>query len=114
MNPIPSRDPTIERPVRGAFTGTATAEDVRRFQFYQCEHGVGDTRAQRHDVGAALLFRVVLDRPDLSRRLMLTLRRRNLPDGLSMFIDPGSAGQHWASIGTDPQLPGGKSMSIGA
>ena len=42
---------------------TATAEDVRRFQLHQREHGVGESVIGAAVSGLRLLFCVTLDRP---------------------------------------------------
>jgi hypothetical protein len=72
------------RHVRGfaAFLGrspdTATAEDVRRFQLHQREHGVGESTIGGTVSALRFLFGVTLERPDLARR------PRKLPDVLSV------------------------------
>jgi integrase/recombinase XerD len=63
---------------------TATAEDVRRFQLYQREHGVGESVIGATVSALRFLFGVTLDRPDLSRKLVLAPRPRKLPDVLSV------------------------------
>ena len=63
--------------VRGfsAFLGqspdTATAEDIRRFQVYQRESGVQPPTINCSVSALRFFFTVTLDRPDLSRRLVL-------------------------------------------
>ncbi len=78
------------RPVR-AFAGflgrspdTATAGDVRRFQVHQREHGAGESVIGGTVPALRFLFGVTLDRPDLSRKLVLAPRPRKLPDVLSV------------------------------
>ena len=63
---------------------TATAEDVRRFQLHQREHGVGEGTINGSVSALRFLFGVTLDRADLSRRLVLAHRPRKLPDVLSV------------------------------
>ena len=63
---------------------TATAEDVRRFQLHQREHGVGEGTINGTVSALRFLFGVTLERPDLSRRLVLARRPRKLPDVLSV------------------------------
>jgi integrase/recombinase XerD len=63
---------------------TATAEDVRRFQVHQREHGVGESVINGSVSALRFLFDVTLERPDLSRRLVLAHRPRKLPDVLSV------------------------------
>ena len=50
---------------------TATAEDVRRFQVHQRETGAGAPTINNAVSALRFLFTVTLDRPDLSRRLVL-------------------------------------------
>lgn len=68
----------------GRSPDTATAEDVRRFQVHQREHGVGESVISATVSALRFLFGVTLDRPDLSRRLVLAPRPRKLPDVLSV------------------------------
>ena len=63
---------------------TATAEDVRRFQLHQREHGAGEGTINGSVSALRFLFGVTFDRADLSRRLVLAHRPRNLPDALSI------------------------------
>ncbi len=62
---------------------TATAEDVRRYQLHQREHGVGESVVRATVSALRFLFEVTLDRPDLSRKLVLAPRPRKLPDVLT-------------------------------
>ena len=63
---------------------TATAEDVRRFQLHQREHGVGESVLGATVSALRFLFGVTLDRPDLSRKLVLARRPRKLSEVLSV------------------------------
>ena len=63
---------------------TATAEDVRRFQLHQREHGIGESTISGTVSALRFLFGVTLERADLSRRLVLARRPRKLPDVLSV------------------------------
>ncbi|MDQ0839977.1 hypothetical protein QFZ54_003830 [Sphingomonas faeni] len=63
---------------------TATVEDVRRFQLHQRGHGVGASVIGATVSALRFLFDVTLDRPDLSRKLVLAARPRKLPDVLSV------------------------------
>jgi len=63
---------------------TATAEDVRRFQVHQRETGAGAPTINNAVSALRFLFTVTLDRPDLSRRLVLARHPRKLPDVLSV------------------------------
>ena len=55
---------------------TATAEDLRRFQLHQREHGVSESVINGSVSALRFLFDVTLERPDLSRRLVLAHRPR--------------------------------------
>ena len=68
----------------GRSPDTATAEDVRRFQVHQREHGAGEAVIGGAVSALRFLFGVTLERPDLSRRLVLAPRPRKLPDVLSV------------------------------
>lgn len=63
---------------------TATAEDVRRFQLYQHENGVGAPTINSTVSALRFLFTVTLRRRDLSRCLVITRNPRKLPDVLSV------------------------------
>src|SRR5258708_7784237 len=63
---------------------TATAEDIRRFQAYQAESGVQPPTINSSVSALRFFFTVTLDRPDLSRRLILVRHPRKLPDVLSV------------------------------
>ena len=63
---------------------TATAEELRRFQLHQREHGVGESVIGAMVSALRFLFGVTIDRPDLSRKLVLASRPRKLPDVLSV------------------------------
>ena len=68
----------------GRSPDTATAEDVRRFQLHQREHGAGESVIGATVSALRFLFGVTLERLDLSRRLVLAPRPRKLPDVLSV------------------------------
>lgn len=63
---------------------TATAEDVRRFQVHQREHGVQPPTINCSVSALRFFFTVTVDRPDLSRRLVLARYPRKLPTVLSV------------------------------
>ena len=63
---------------------TATAEDIRRFQVYQAESGVQPPTINCSVSALRFFFTVTLDRPDLSRRLVLVRHPRRLPTVLSV------------------------------
>ena len=96
--------------VRGfaAFLGrspdTATAEDVRRFQVYQAESGVQPPTVNCSVSALRFLFTVTLDRPDLSRRLVLVRHPRKLPAVLSVeevgrLLEAAPGPKHKAALG---------------
>jgi integrase/recombinase XerD len=63
---------------------TATAEDIRRFQVHQRESGVQPPTINCSVSALRFFFTVTLDRPDLSRRLVLARYPRKLPAALSV------------------------------
>lgn len=63
---------------------TAMAEDVRRFQVHQREHGKIEAVLGAAVPALRFLFTLTLDRTDLSRRLELTPRPRKLPNVFSV------------------------------
>ena len=63
---------------------TATAEDIRRFQVHQRETRVQPPTINGSVSALRFLFTVTLDRPDLSRRLVLARFPRKLPAVLSV------------------------------
>src|SRR6201997_767129 len=63
---------------------TATAEDIRRFQVHQAESGVQPPTINSSVSALRFFFTVTLDRPDLSRGLVLARSPRKLPDVLSV------------------------------
>jgi site-specific recombinase XerD len=68
----------------GRSPDTATAEDIRRFQVHQSEHGVQPPTINCSVSALRFFFTVTLDRPDLSRRLILARYPRKLPAVLSV------------------------------
>src|SRR6201997_3052106 len=63
---------------------TATAEDIRRFQVHQHESGLQPPTINCSVSALRFFFTVTLDRPDLSRRLVLARYPRKLPAVLSV------------------------------
>jgi len=63
---------------------TATAEDVRCFQVHQAESGMQPPTINSSVSALRFFFTVTLDRPDLSRRLVLVRHPRKLPNVLSV------------------------------
>ena len=72
------------RSLPGATADTATAEDIRRFQVHQRESGVQPPTINCSVSTLRFFFTVTLDRPDLSRRLVLARYPRKLPAVLSV------------------------------
>jgi len=68
----------------GRAPDTATAEDVRRFQVHQRESGVQPPTINCSVSALRFFFTMTLDRPDLSRRLVLARYPRKLPAVLSV------------------------------
>src|SRR3954471_1878200 len=68
----------------GRSPDTATAEDVRRFQVHQREIGVQPPTINGSVSALRFFFTVTLDRPDLSRRLVLARFPRKLPAVLTV------------------------------
>ena len=68
----------------GRSPDTAQAEDIRRFQVHQREIGVQPPTINGSVSALRFLFSVTLDRPDLSRRLVLARFPRKLPAVLSV------------------------------
>src|SRR3954453_3598345 len=50
---------------------TASGEDIRRFQVHQAESGIQPPSINTSVSALRFLFTITLDRPDLSRRLVL-------------------------------------------
>ena len=76
---------------------TATAEDIRRFQVHQRESGVQPPTINCSVSALRFFFTVTLDRPDLSRRLVLARYPRKLPAVLSVEESAGCSRRHRAS-----------------
>jgi integrase/recombinase XerD len=64
--------------------GSATAEDVRRFQVEQREAGMPAPAMNSHVAALRFFFTTTIDRPDLSRRLVRVSYPRKLPTVLSL------------------------------
>ncbi len=84
---------------------TATAEDIRRFQVHQAEGGVQPPTINSSVSALRFFFTVTLDRPDLSRRLVLVRHPRKLPDVLSVeevgrLLDAAPGLKYKAALGT--------------
>src|ERR1700733_5206110 len=68
----------------GRAPDTATTEDVRRLQVHQRESGVQPPAMNCSVSALRFFFTMTLDRPDLSRRLVLARYPRKLPEVLSV------------------------------
>lgn len=84
---------------------TATAEDVRRFQVHQAESGVQPPTINCSVSALRFFFGVTLDRPDLSRRLVLARYPRKLPTVLSVdevarLLEAAPGLKYRAALGT--------------
>jgi integrase/recombinase XerD len=89
----------------GRSPDTATAVDVRRFQVHQAETGVQPPTVNGSVSALRFLFTVTLDRPDLSRRLVLVRQPRKLPAVLSAeevgrLLEAAPGPKHKAALGT--------------
>src|SRR5580692_7519662 len=84
---------------------TATAEDIRRFQVHQAESGVQPPTINCSVSALRFFFTVTLDRPDLSRRLVLVRSPRKLPAVLSVeevgrLLEAAPGTKYKAALGT--------------
>jgi integrase/recombinase XerD len=84
---------------------TATAEDVRRFQVHQHESGVQAPTINGSVSALRFFFTMTLDRPDLSRRLVLARSPRKLPEVLSVeevgrLLEAAPGIKYKAALGT--------------
>ncbi|GAC1348675.1 MAG: site-specific integrase [Acetobacteraceae bacterium] len=67
----------------GRSPGTATAEDIRRFQIQQSESGMNAPAMNSTVAALRFFFTTTVDRPDLSRKLIRLRYPRKLPVVLS-------------------------------
>ena len=84
---------------------TVTPEDVRRFQLHQADSGVQPPTINCSVSALRFLFTVTLDRPDLSRRLVLARQPRKLPNVLSVeevgrLLEAAPGLKYKAALGT--------------
>lgn len=89
----------------GRSPDTATAEDVRRFQVHQHEAGAQPPTINSSVSALRFFFTITLDRPDLSRRLVLVRHPRKLPDVLSVeevgrLLEAAPGAKYKAALGT--------------
>jgi site-specific recombinase XerD len=68
----------------GRSPGTATAEDLGRFQLHQTQSGLQPPSINSAVSALRFLFTVTLDRPDLAQRLTVVRQPRPLPVVLSV------------------------------
>jgi integrase/recombinase XerD len=83
----------------------ATAEDIPRFQAHQRESGVQPPTINCSVSALRFFFTVTLDRPDLSRRLVLARCPRKLPAVLSVeevgrLLEAAPGIKYKATLGT--------------
>jgi integrase len=84
---------------------TATPEDIRRFQVFQAGSGVQPPTINCSVSALRFFFAVTLDRPDLSRRLVLVRHPRRLPTVLSgkevgQLLEAAPGPKYRAALGT--------------
>ena len=89
----------------GRSPDTAQAEDIRRFQVHQREIGVQPPTINGSVSALRFFFNVTLDRPDLSRRLVLARFPRKLPAVLSVeevgrLLEAAPGPKYRAALGT--------------
>jgi integrase/recombinase XerD len=89
----------------GRSPDTAQAEDIRRFQVHQREIGVQPPTINGSVSALRFFFSVTLDRPDLSRRLVLARFPRKLPAVLSVeevgrLLEAAPGPKYRAALGT--------------
>jgi site-specific recombinase XerD len=89
----------------GRSPDAATAEDIRRFQVHQAESGVQPPTINCSVSALRFFFTVTLDRPDLSRRLVLVRHPRKLPNVLSVeevgrLLEAAPGPKYKAALGT--------------
>ena len=89
----------------GRSPDAATAQDIRRFQVHQAESGVQPPTINCSVSALRFFFTVTLDRPDLSRRLVLVRHPRELPNVLSVeeagrLLEAAPGPKYKAALGT--------------
>jgi len=89
----------------GRSPDTATDEDIRRFQVHQHESGAQPPTINSSVSALRFFFTVTLNRPDLSRRLVLVRHPRKLPDVLSVeevgrLLEAAPGAKYKAALGT--------------
>jgi len=89
----------------GRSPDTATADDVRRYQVHQHENGAQPPTINSSVSALRFFFTITLDRPDLSRRLLVIRHPRKLPDVLSVeevarLLEAAPGAKYKAALGT--------------
>jgi site-specific recombinase XerD len=89
----------------GRSPDTATADDVRRYQVHQHENGAQPPTINSSVSALRFFFTITLDRPDLSRRLLVIRHPRKLPDVLSVeevarLLEAAPGPKYKAALGT--------------
>jgi site-specific recombinase XerD len=89
----------------GRSPDTATADDVRRYQVHQHETGAQPPTINSSVSALRFFFTITLDRPDLSRRLLVIRHPRKLPDVLSVeevarLLEAAPGAKYKAALGT--------------
>jgi site-specific recombinase XerD len=89
----------------GRSPDTATADDVRRYQVHQHENGAQPPTINSSVSALRFFFTITLDRPDLSRRLLVIRHPRKLPDVLSVeevarSLEAAPGAKYKAALGT--------------
>ena len=89
----------------GRSPDTATADDVRRYQVNQHENGAQPPTINSSVSALRFFFTITLDRPDLSRRLLVIRHPRKLPDVLSVeevarLLEAAPGAKYKAALGT--------------
>ena len=89
----------------GRSPDTATADDVRRYQLHQHENGAQPPTINSSVSALRFFFTITLDRPDLSRRLLVIRHPRKLPDVLSVeevarLLEAAPGAKYKAALGT--------------
>ncbi len=88
----------------GRSPGSATAEDVRRFQIEQRDGGMPAPAMNSHVAGLRFFFTTTIDRPDLSRKLIRVPYPRKLPtvlspDEVARLLAATTCTKHRAALG---------------
>jgi site-specific recombinase XerD len=89
----------------GRSSDSATADDVRRYQVHQHENGAQPPTINSSVSALRFFFTITLDRPDLSRRLLVIRHPRKLPDVLSVeevarLLEAAPGAKYKAALGT--------------